>query len=232
MTRSRNVIARRRIPFGPEEDARLRELFPVNATREVAALLGRTESAVSQRANRIGVGKCPEYLATKAFRFNGSEPQSVASRFKPGQAPPNKGLRRPGYAPGRMAETQFHKGRAASDARNYQPIGAERITRDGILERKVSDDLSVYPAKRWLPVTRIVWEAAHGPIPSGHAVVFKPGRKTIGAALITADALEMMTRAELMRRNSYHTRYPKEVALLIQLKGALNRKINRRSKQA
>jgi len=35
-----------------------------------------------------------------------------------------------------------------------------------------------------------------------------------------------------MRRNSYHTRYPKEVAQLIQLKGALNRKINRRSRQA
>lgn len=229
MTRSRNILARR-VPFGPEEDAVIRALFPVNATREVAARLDRTESAVSQRANRIGVGKCPEYLATKAFRFNGSEPQSVASRFKPGQAPPNKGLRRPGYAPGRMAETQFHKGRAASDARNYQPIGAERITRDGILERKVSDDLSMYPAKRWLPVTRIVWEAAYGPIPQGYSIVFKPGRKSTDAACINTDALELVSRAELMRRNSYHTRYPKEVALLIQLKGALNRKINRRQK--
>jgi hypothetical protein len=34
-----------------------------------------------------------------------------------------------------------------------------------------------------------------------------------------------MSRAESMRRNSYHN-YPKELAQLIQLRGALNRKIN------
>ena len=56
--------------------------------------------------------------------------------------------------------------------------------------------------------------------------MFKPGRKTTDPARITADGLELVTRAELMRRNSYHNNYPKEVALLIQLKGALNRKIN------
>jgi len=109
---------------------------------------------------------------------------------------------------------------------------ADWATQDGYLERKVTDDPSFVPNRRWVSVHRLVWEAAHGPVPQGHAVVFLPGRRTADLASITLDGLELVSRAELMRRNSYHTRYPKEVAQLIQLKGALNRKINRRSRQA
>jgi hypothetical protein len=75
----------------------------------------------------------------------------------------------------------------------------------------------------------LVWEAANGPVPPGHAITFLPGRRTTDASLITLDALQLVSRAELMRRNSHHTNYPKEVSQLIQLKGALNRKINRRN---
>lgn len=148
-------------------------------------------------------------------------------RFQPGQPPANKGLRRPGWAPGRMASTQFKKGQMAGAAqRNYQPIGTERISKDGYLERKVTDDHPV-PARRWVGVHRLVWEAANGPIPPGHAVAFREGKRTAVAEEITVDRLELVSRVELMRRNSYHNNYPKEVAQLIQLKGALNRKINR-----
>lgn len=52
---------------------------------------------------------------------------------------------------------------------------------------------------------------------------------TTDPAAITADRLELVTRAENMARNTLH-RYPKEVAQLIQLRGALNRKINARTK--
>lgn len=152
-------------------------------------------------------------------------------RFQPGQTPANKGLRRPGWAPGRMRENQFKKGeRQGVAVKLYQPIGTERISKDGYLERKVNDDMPLQA--RWRAVHRLVWEAANGPIPPGHAVAFKDGKRTAVAAEITADRLELVSRVELMRRNSYHTRYPKEVAQLIQLKGALNRKINHRSKTA
>ena len=43
---------------------------------------------------------------------------------------------------------------------------------------------------------------------------------------ITADRVECISLAENMRRNSYHN-YPKPIAELIQLRGALMRKINR-----
>jgi hypothetical protein len=74
-----------------------------------------------------------------------------------------------------------------------------------------------------------VWEAAHGPVPPGHAVVFRPGRRSSELARITVDGLELITRAELMRRNTHHN-LPPEVSQLIQLRGALNRKIRNRTK--
>ena len=59
--------------------------------------------------------------------------------------------------------------------------------------------------------------------------MFKRGHATTDSALITADHLDCITRVENMRRNSYHNNYPKEVAQLIQLRGALNRKIKNRA---
>ena len=72
-------MTRQRFPWLPEEDEIIRNLFPVNATHKVAALIDRTTSAVFQRARILGVRKCPEYLATRAHRFNGSEPSSEPS---------------------------------------------------------------------------------------------------------------------------------------------------------
>ncbi|BBI51055.1 hypothetical protein HORIV_34760 [Vreelandella olivaria] len=43
--------------------------------------------------------------------------------------------------------------------------------------------------------------------------------------------LELISRAELMRRNSY-LNLPEPLPQIVQLRGALNRKINSRSKQA
>jgi hypothetical protein len=112
----------------------------------------------------------------------------------------------------------------------YKPIGTERIA-DGQLQRKVTDDPSVYPARRWVAVARLVWEAANGPVPAGHAVAFKPGKATTDRARITLDVLELVSRAELMRRNTRH-RFPPELNQLLALKAALTRKINNRSKSA
>jgi hypothetical protein len=76
-------------------------------------------------------------------------------------------------------------------------------------------------------VHRIIWLDAGRTIPPGHALVFKDGNKRN----FDIDNLEMVTRQELMRRNSYHNNYPKEVGEVIQLRGALNRKINNRLKK-
>lgn len=234
MTRSRGIRPVRRA-WTDEEIETVRINYADHATYVIAYLVDRTEGSVHQLAQKLGLRKSAAFLASdrsERVQRGKQDPAMRATQFKPGQVPANKGLRRPGWAPGRMADGQFKKGRKPEEARNYRPVGSERYDeKRGVVIRKVTDDTSIYPAARWQPVHRLVWEAVHGAAPEGHLVVFRPGMKTLDSSLITIDRLELVTHAEQMRRNSYHTRYPKEVGQLIQLKGALNRKINRRNRE-
>ncbi len=216
------------------EDEAIRLNFPHFPTFLVAHVIGRTASSVTQRAARLGLKKAPDFYSKPlAALWDAREhPNTIAGRFKPGQVPPNKGTRRPGWAPGRMASTQFKKGSMNGAAQhNYVPVGSLRIDgKDGYLERKITDDHPV-PARRWVAVHRLVWEAAHGPIPAGHVVGFKAGMKTNVEAEITLDRLEMISRRELMLRNTIHN-YPEEIVRAVQMRGALNRVINQRTRSA
>jgi hypothetical protein len=214
------------------EDALLRARYPDELAADIARDLGLNVGRIHQRAARLGLRKSAAFMASdKAGRIQRGrqDPRMVAHQFQKGIVPANKGLRRPGWSAGRMRETQFKKGRLAHEARNYVPIGTEKFdVKRKVTVRKITDDPAVVPAMRWRPVHVLVWEAANGPVPSGQIIVFKKGRKTLVSADITVDRLDMVTLAENMRRNTYHNNYPKEVAQLIQLKGALTRKINRR----
>lgn len=205
----------------------LRQKFPTMKTADLALELGRHLTCVSHKAYKLGLSKTPEYLATPASgRTDGK--RGVGTRFTQGQAPWNKG--RKGYhAGGRSKATQFQPGRPAYESPNYVAIGTYRVNHDGYLEQKTTDDRSLATSRRWVGVHRLVWEATHGPVPAGHAVVFLPGRRTAELQQITVDGLELITRAELMRRNSHHN-LPAELSELIHLRGALNRKISNRAK--
>ena len=217
----------------PREDAILRERYPDEPAAAVAAALGRSLPSVYARAAQLGLQKSAEFQASAASGRvlpGQSRAGAVATQFKPGQTSWNKGVRgAAGHHPN-SRRTQFKNGCMTGSAQhNYKPIGTLRIN-NGLLEQKVTDDPSLYPAKRWRPVSRIVWEKAHGPIPEGHAVVFKPGCATTDPERITPEVLELLSRQELMLRNSRHTRYPPEVNRAIQLLGAVKRKINNRTK--
>jgi hypothetical protein len=87
-----------------------------------------------------------------------------------------------------------------------------------------------YPPRDWQSAHRLVWIAANGPIPAGHVVRFKDGRHTTEVEKITIDALECITLAENMRRNSFCNNYPPEMVKLIQTRGHMNRMINKRQR--
>lgn len=211
--------------WSTSETAVLREQYGDTRTSEIASRLRRSVSAVYQKAAALGLCKSEAYLASpNACRLRRGDNVGAAFRYSKGQVPANKGLRRPGWHAGRMQETQFKKGRRPH---TWKPVGSLRINCDGYLEQKVSE--TGYPPRDWVGVHRLVWEAAHGSISSGHVVVFRSGRRTTDQSSITLDAVELVTRAELMRRNSYHN-YPQELARLVQLRGALNRQINKRMK--
>lgn len=230
MTKSRGILAPR-VFWTTEQDRILRARYPNERAEGIARDLERPLASVYQRAKKLGLTKSDAFYESDnsgRVKRGKQDPRMRATQFQPGQAPANKGLRRPGWAPGRMASTQFKKG---SRGPRWHAIGSHRII-DGVVWVKHAEHNKGDWRLDWKQVHRLVWEGANGPIPKGHVVVFKPGLKTVDPTLITTDRLDLLTYAENMRRNSYHTRYPKEVAQLIQLKGALNRKINRRSKQA
>ena len=218
-----------------DEDETLRINWPKFPAFLIAYVLGRGRASVYRRAQQLKLKKADDFETQPLARlWNGTEePASIAARFKPGAVPPNKGLRRPGWSPGRMATTQFKKGQMHGAAQhNYVPIGTEKIDpKRNVLMRKVTDDPSIFPVKRWRPVHVLVWEAANGPAPEGRIVIFRPGMKTFAAAEITVDRLEVVTLAENMRRNTLHNRYPADVKELIYLKARITRRINKRTKE-
>jgi len=217
-----------------DEDETLRINWPRFPAFLIAHVLGRGRASIYRRASQLGLKKAEDFETQPLAKlWNGTEePGSIAARFKPGCVPANKGKRRPGWSPGRMKETQFKKGRPASESRNYVPIGTEKVDpKRNVLMRKVSDDPTIFPAQRWRPVHVIVWETEHGEVPPRHIVVFKPGQKTYAAAEITAARLELVTLAENMRRNSFHNRYPPEIKELIRLKARISRRVNTRLKE-
>lgn len=210
-----------------QEDALLRKRYPFEPTKTLAEKLRRTALAVSNRAGKLGLKKSEKYLASSdACRLRRGDNVGAEYRFPKGHVPANKGTRRPGWGPGRMKETQFKKGvRQGVAVKLYKPIGTERVSVDGYLERKINDDFPLQ--RRWRAVHLIVWEEANGPLPPSHAIAFKNGDKTD----IRLDNLECITRGELMLRNTVHN-LPKELASTIQLLGALNRQINKKGKKS
>ncbi|HLL20113.1 MAG TPA: HNH endonuclease [Rubrivivax sp.] len=216
-----------------DEEETLRINYPFLPAFVIAYVLQCSTSCVHNRARALGVEKSQEFHRHPlAHLWNSTTTEgSRASRFRPGQVPRNKGLRRPGWSPGRMAETQFKKGRPAHEARNYVPVGTEKYDRKRkVLMRKVTDDPNIFPVSRWRPVHVLVWEAVHGAVPPGHIVIFRPRMKTLEAAEITVDRLELVTLAENMRRNTIHNRYPPDVLQLIRTNAALKRSITCRER--
>lgn len=218
-------------PWTRHELKLLRDLYPDVPGRDVAALLDREVSSVHRKAHLLGLAKSEHF---KAADYSGrvqrgkQDPRMVGKRFQKGLVPWNKGTHF--TAGGRSAETRFKKGRPAHEAHNYVPIGTEKIDRDGYLVRKVTDDPSIVPAQRWVSVHRLVWQAAHGPIPEKHMVGFLPGKFTNKLEEITEDRLQLLSMAENAARN--HWRNNPTLKALVPLKTHITRQANRISREA
>lgn len=111
--------------------------------------------------------------------------------------------------------TRFKKGQKPH---TWLPVGSTRISADGYLQRKISD--TGYPPRDWKGIHILLWEEHFGPIPTGHCVCFKDNNKQN----VVIDNLELITRAERMRRNSIH-RYPPELKSAIRVISKLKRTI-------
>lgn len=209
------------------DDWMLRAYFPLISTRELAARVKHPEISTGQHANKCGVHKSQLYLDSPAAgRLRSGGNVGAAFRFHKGQTPLNKGMRRPGYSAGRgrMQQTQFRKGQ---EPHNALPLWSFRFNANGHLLLKTGKP-APRPNDGWEYVHRLVWEQANGPLPHWNLarIWWRDGDK----GNCSLSNLELVTAQEHMLRTTIHN-FPSPLKEVIQLKGALKRRIGRMEKQ-
>jgi len=202
--------------FTQEEDDFIRANYMTMPMCEMGRALGRSKSAARQRAPKIGVVVPPQV----------SEHFAKMSRIKKGDVSFNKGKKQSDYmtpeAIAKTAGTRFKKGLVPHNTRHDGDIMSRKDKSRGAGEYYYIR----VERNKWKPLHRHVWEQANGAIKRGMKVAFINGN--------TSDCrlqnLELVTAAEMMRRNTLHGNLPKDLCLVIQLNGAMKRKINNKIK--
>jgi hypothetical protein len=210
-------------------DVLLRQHYPHSTTAAAAALIGCSLAQAYRRAAKLGLRKTAAWLASEHSGRGNLRSTGAATRFAAGQAPWNRGLEMPSDHGGQ--QTQFAPGHKPA---NWLPVGALRWASTGRIrywQVKVTD--TGYPPADWVMLHRQLWLAHYpGPLPATHVVAFKPGTPPcLAPADVQIGLLEVISRAESMRRNSCH-RYPRELAQLVQLRSVLTRQINQQARAA
>jgi hypothetical protein len=202
--------------------ATLRACYPDSKTDDLARHIGRPIKSVYLKAMQLGLKKSAEYLQSVQsgrIQRGRQHPAMVASQFQPGLTPWNKGKHFD--SGGRSVLTRFKPGQMPPNRRS---VGDIRITTDGNLEIKLGEGM-----RQWKTLSHYVWFVQHGTWPPKGYVLRAINGDNHDPRI---ENLELLTRSENMRRNSYHTNYPPEVKKLVQLKGAITRQVNRIAREA
>jgi len=199
--------------FTKKEDQYLRDNYLTTPSCAMSRVLGRCKSSARQRLNVLGL-IVPRESVEEFKKY---------SHFKKGVPASNKGLKQSQYmstaAIEKVSHTWFKVGKNPHNTKS-----------DGEITMRLDKTKKRYQFIRvseanWIPLHRHNWMQVHGAIPKALKLAFKDG-DTLNCSI---DNLELVTAAELMKRNSFHN-YPKPLALMVQLRGALNRQINKQSK--
>jgi hypothetical protein len=192
--------------------------YPKTPTWHLAKRLNRTIKSVWNKAHCLGIFKAPGYFDIDyAIRCRPEAKPGSSTWFRPGHTPHNKGKK--GWdSGGRSHKTRFKPG---DKSHTWRSVGSVRIGKDGYFEIKVSDT----GQNDWKYVHILVWESEHGPVPEGYIVSFVNKNRMD----IRIENLEMITRAENMRRNSIQN-LPAELQHVCKLRARLNRCIKEREK--
>lgn len=201
--------------FSKNEDDFIKENYLKLPATRISKLLNRSKTAARQRMKILGLVVPPETI--EIFK--------KSTQIKPGNISYNKGKKQSEYMSAEAIEkskaTWFKKGNLPS---NTKPSDLEITIRAD--KRGVRYQFIRVSKSNWITLDRYNWEKERGKIPAGHKIIHING-DTLNANI---DNLEIVTAAQLMKKNSLHN-YPPEIKQVIQLGGVLTRKINKRNKQ-
>lgn len=202
----------------PDEDKYILENYLSVPVKSIARHLKRSPCFVSIRMRQLKL-KIPDTLIQE---------RQLASRFKPGMTPANKGKKQSEFMTkegiDRSKAYQFKKGNLPHNTKSDGVISTVTNTlRSGkkILYKTIRISLS-----EWRMLHVYKWEKKYGPVPKGYVVIFKNGN-TSDCSLRN---LKLVTRIELMKMNTIH-RYPPELKQLIKLNSKLKKKIKNATKK-
>lgn len=162
-----------------EQAAFIREHYRHHSQKDLLALVN----------DRFGINLEAKQL--RAFVRNHGILSGRTGHFPKGAEPWNKG--KTGYmGPNR---TSFKKG---NRPHNTRYLGHERISKDGYIEVSVAERNPHTGFHRRYRLKHVyLWEQHNGPVPEGHAVVFKNGDRSD----IRLENLMLLSRAELLTAN-------------------------------
>lgn len=203
----------------PAEIAILVREYPERHAHEVAAMLGVSVKRVWAKACDMRLGKSAGYWEREKARLSElakSNAGLIEHQARPGEQPWNAGR---SYMPGgNVTAGWFRKGQISKrwDQEKYA-VGALRINTYGDFQIKFGNG-------HWESMGRYAWFLKTGHWPQDGMVVW---RKNGDHFDVQDENLELITRSEAMKRNSFWNNYPPEYARLVQLKGAITRQVNR-----
>lgn len=204
----------------------IKQKYADGDTQEIANHLGLTVATVYKYAAKMKMKKSAAWWEKEKKRISErvkNNPLNQATQFQKGNTPWHAGKKITPHP--NSIKTQFKKGEnTGKDNPKWVPIGSSRVTHDGYLQIKVNDDLPLH--NRWKSYHVIVWEQANGPVPDGCSVSFKNGLRASTKNEIKLENLELISNADLLRKNSIH-RYPPELVAAMQLLGRLDRQIEK-----
>lgn len=212
---------RKRKNWTPEEINLLVELYPETPTKELVTRFNTSISVIYNKAHSLGIKKSSEFISNHCRNLDPDTGKKF--RFSKGHKPWNKGLKGEEYDRSlppeilqKRNQTQFKKGHFPVTGIKERS-GAVRIRKD-----KNGHQYKWYKVDhgKWVMLHRKLWEDAYGLVPRGRIIVFKDGN-TLNCEL---ENLEMIDRAENMRRNTIHN-YPEDLKALIRVNSKLKKKL-------
>lgn len=193
--------------FTAEEDQFILDNYLEIPLKRISKNLGRAESSARQRLHLLGFKVPPEII----------EKFKKESYYQKGRVPENKGKKMSLEMYEKCKPTMFKKGFIPH---NTKYDGAERISKDGYVEKRVS--VGKYKLKH-----RIIWEEENGPIPKGFLIIFKDKDKLN----FDIDNLEMISKGENAIRNRFSANYPREIQKAEYNRAKLKSKIKNHGKK-